>query len=391
MISALSRTGVQEFIASHEQADVQALLLKYPTIHDIPTAWIAAQIHGRRKAKEKLPLWYATRGIVYPSTIQLEQCSSSAVAKYRQTLGTGHSVADLCGGFGVDSFFLSHAFAYVDYVEPDQELLQIAQHNHKLLGATNIRYHQARAEYFLQASTDHFDLIFVDPSRRKENRKVVQLKDGTPNVVTLNPILLKRADQILIKSSPLLDLKQAYRELKAIDKFIVLSSENECKELLVSLKANSTSEPRIEAVDLNKEAPPIKFEFTWTDEKAATAKFSAPLTYIFEPNAAILKSGAFKLVSELYGLKKIAPSTHLYTGEKKIDDFPGRTFRVLETVALDKKLRDKFVDGYANILTRNYPLSVEEIKKKTGLGEGGKHFLICMRAQKPTTIIAERL
>ncbi len=390
MISILTRADVQEYIASNEHIDLQKLLLKHKEILGVPTAWIAQQILGRRKAKEKLAHWYNTPGIIYPPAINLEQCSSQATAKYKQGLVNGHHAADLTGGFGVDTFYLSQVFSIVDYIEPDEDLLKIAEHNHGLLGATNIRYYNKGAEDFLRENTMAFDLLFSDPSRRSGSRKVVRLEDSVPNVVDLKSLLLKKALHVLIKSSPLLDLTHAYRAMKNVDQFIVLAIENECKELLIGLRHEAPKEPTIHAVDLDKEGEPTPFAFTWSQEKHARAHFSLPLTYLYEPHSAILKAGAFKLVGERYRLLKLAPDTHLYTSDDKVSEFPGRMFKVVERVALDKKLKKKFDEGYVNILTRNYPLSVEEIKKRTGLEEGGKAYLICARAEKPVAILAER-
>ncbi len=391
-ISLLSRQDIQRFIVDNELVDVQKLLLRHKEILGVPTPSMVTQIQGRRKAKEKLPHWYSTPGVIYPATLNLEQCSSEATAAYKKNLVTGHHAADLTGGFGVDTYYLAQSFSLVDYVEPDSDLLRIVQHNHQLLGTSNIRYHNTTAEDYLKTTTDIFDLIFIDPSRRQGSRKVIRLADCVPDVISLRSELLGRSRQILIKTSPLLDLKEAYRELTSVDQFIVLAVENECKELLISLKRMAPEEPTIHAVDLDKDGEPTPFAFTWSQEKNTHTSFSTPLVYLYEPNAAILKAGAFKLVGQRYSVNKLAPDTHLYTSENKVVEFPGRLFRVIEHVALDKKLKEKFSGGYANILTRNHPLSVEEIKKKTGLAEGGMHYLICTRTEKkPIAMIAERL
>ncbi len=391
MISSLSGVDVQKFIASNEQADVQKLLLKHKEILGVPAVWVAQQIQGRRKAKERLPAWYNMPGIIYPPAINLEQCSSQISAMYKLLLVRGHHAADLTGGFGVDAYYLSQVFSIVDYVEPDEELLKIVKHNHELLGALNISYHHMTAEVFLRESRMAFDLFYADPSRREGSRKVIRLEDSIPDIVSLKSILLKKAQHVLIKSSPLLDLKHAYQELKKVDQFIVLAVENECKELLIGLRNESSEEPTIHAVDLDKQGDPMPFAFTWSQEKRAHPGFSAPLAYLYEPNAAILKAGAFKLVGETFGLKKLAPDTHLYTSNEKVREFPGRLFKVTELVRLDKKLKMKFSGGYVNILRRNHPLSVEEIIRKTGLQEGGERYLICTRGEKPLALIAERL
>lgn len=391
-IALITRPEVQRFIAEKENADVQDLVLRHQEILGLPSAWIATQIQGRRKAKEKLPLWYGTRNVIYPPAVNLEQCSSEATARYKQGLIDGHHVADLTGGFGVDTWFLSRVFTRVDYVEPDAQLLAIARHNHVMLGADNIRYHVQTASDFLESNGEAFDLIYADPSRRQGPRKVIRLADCAPDVCALQGVWLSRARQVLIKASPLLDLKQVSRELSHIDQFIVLAVDNECRELLLMLRRNSReSEPTIHAVNLSRDGEPTTFAFTWTQEKLARCESGEPQGYLYEPNAAILKAGAFKLIAKPYGLVKLSSATHLYTSDEKFDMFPGRIFRVIEQVSLDKKLRDRFEGNRVNLLVRNYPLRVEEILKKTGLVEGGDAYLIFTRTRKPLVLLARRI
>lgn len=391
-LALLTRPDVQQFIAGQERADVQELILRHKEILGVPSLWIATQIIGRRKAKEKLPLWYNLPGIVYPPSLNLEQCSSEATARYKQNLLKGHHSADLTGGFGVDTFFFSRVFDLHDYVEPDESLLTLAQHNHFLLGAGNIRYHKETAEQFIRSTDQAFDLIYVDPSRRADDRKVIRLADAIPNVVAMQEALLQRSRQLLIKASPLLDLKQVSRELPFIDQFIVLAHENECKELLIMLRrGNEPSEPTIHAVNLERDGEPTPFAFTWTQEKAAHVEYGNPRGYLYEPNSAIMKAGAFKLIGQQYGLTKLAAGSHLYTADEKYDEFPGRLFKNIEQVVLNKSLCAHFDGGQANILVRNFPQTVEEVKKQTGLTEGGTDYLICTRTDKPIVLIARRL
>lgn len=392
LIESLTTDEVQDFIITNEHLDINKLLLGKKSIFGVPTAWIANQIHGRRKAKEKLPLWYNTRGIVYPPSVNLEQCSSGATAQWKGKQVSGKIGADLTGGFGVDTYYISRVVPTMEYVDPNLELLTIAQHNHLLLGATNIRYHNTTAENFLKISAETFDFLLVDPSRRMGDRKTFHLQDCQPDVIQLRSGLLKKAAVAIIKSSPLLDLKQAFRELKTVSKFMVVSYENECKELLLFLRPEVPEEPTIEAVDLSKDGTSTTITFKWSDEKNAVAKSAPPQFFLYEPSAAILKAGAFKFIAQAFGLGKLAPDTHLYTSATVVPNFPGRVFRILEhPVALDKKLLKKFEAGYANIVRRNHPLTVEGIMKKTGLKEGGQHYLICTRGAKPMALIAERL
>lgn len=390
-ISLLSQPQVQQFIIDNEQSDVQKLVLRQNEILGVPSSWVAQQIQGRRKAKQKLPQWYNTPGILYPPSVNMEQCSSEVTAKYKQSLVGGHHAADLTGGFGVDAFFISKKFHLIEYVEPDESLLPLVRHNLSLLGAQNVSFHPQPAENFLANHSAIYDLIYLDPSRRQSSRKVFRFADCTPDLTKLKPKLLKRSSHLLIKASPLLDLKQSSRELGAIDQFIVLAAEGECKELLISLRRETGGEPTIHAVDLDREGEPTPFAFTWSQEKKASVDFSSPRAYLYEANPAIMKAGAFKLVGQRFGLSKLGPDTHLYTSGEKISSFPGRVFKVVEEVGLDRKLIERFAGGFANILTRNYPLSVEEIKKKSGLAEGGTRYLIATKTTKNVLLVADRL
>ncbi len=391
LIAKLSSQKVQAFIALHEREDVRDLLLKNRAVDGVPAAWIAYQIQGRQKSKDKLPLWHRTPGILYPPTVNLEQCSSEATARYKQTLLHGHHAVDLTGGFGVDSYCLSNSFAQVDYVEPDETLFLLARNNHQLLRASTIQHHQTDAETFLKSTVEVYDLAYIDPSRRHAARKVFRLADCSPDVISLKDVLLQRARTVLIKCSPLLDLRQAFRELGHVSQFIVLAVENEVRELLILLSREHVREPSIHAVNLDREGEPTAFAFTWEQEKEAVAKYGPVRQYLYEPNAAILKAGAFKLMSQRFGVAKLAPQSHWYTSDEKKDEFPGRMFRVVEQVKLDKTLRDRFPNHAANIVSRNHPLAVEEIRKKTGLVEGGDEYLLCTSTNKPIVLRALRL
>lgn len=391
-LSRITRPDVQQFIVDEELTDVQAMVLRHQEILGLPSSWIATQINGRRKAKNKLPLWYRTRGVVYPPALNLEQCSSEATARFKQSLVNGHSGVDLTTGFGVDSLFLSQAFSTFRSVEPDASLSIVTQHNLQVLGANNVQFHVKTAEAFLHSSLEGYDFLYVDPSRRSHSQKISRLTDSFPDVVELKTSLIKKASQVIIKASPLLDLKQAYRELPSIDQFIVLAHENECKEVLLVLRQlPENTEPVIHAVTLDKNGAARSLVFTWTSEKSADVVLGEPRKYIYEPHAAVLKAGAFKYVGQLHGLIKLAPDSHLYTSEKIQDDFPGRVFEITETVAIGRDLKKRFDQGQANIIVRNFPQTVEQVKKRTGLTEGGTEYLICTRAPRPIALIARRL
>jgi 16S rRNA G966 N2-methylase RsmD len=289
MIDSLLRKEVQDFILSHEQDDEKKLILQHKTILGVPSSRIAAQITGRRKSKTKIPLYYNTPGIIYPPGINLEQSSSERTAKFKAHIvkslpGTKTTFADLTGGFGVDTFFLSNVFKTAVYVEPDAMLMTYAQHNHKTLGAINITYQSTTAEEFLNTTESTFDCIFIDPSRRsKANQKVFRLTDCEPDVCTLLPSILERTSYILLKTSPLLDIQNGIQELQFVKRVYVVSMDNECKELLFLCNKQFHDEPKIIAINLTQESQLVQFKFS--EEKECVASFSESLTYLYEPNS----------------------------------------------------------------------------------------------------------
>ncbi len=375
--------NVQEFIRENESVDEKKLLLSRKEILGIPTTIIANQISGRRKAELKLPTWHQTKGIVYHSNLAIEQSSSEATARFKtqilnNLLKSRKSMADLTGGFGVDSFFFSKIFDQIDYIEPNKQLVEIVTHNHCQLQAINIQHHTQTAEEFLNDTGTQFDLIFLDPSRRDQsNRKVFRLIDCVPNILELQSMIFEKTNQFLLKASSLLDIQQGLREMTHVKKVFVVSVENECKELLFFADQNFSGEPIIEAVDLDRWGEVKEtFAFLASDEKKSEALFSKPLTYLYEPNSSLLKAGAFKLISSSFNFFKLHTNTHLYTSQELIPNFPGRIFKIETIDPTDKELKMLLPNGKANVATRNYPLSAEGLKKKLKLKDGGEKFVI---------------
>lgn len=382
-LSHIAQADIQNFLIEHENDDEKILVLKQKEIIGVPSSIIASQLSARRKAKSKLPTWFKTKGIIYPPTTNLEQSSSEATAIYKTAIldscvTTKEIAVDLTGGFGVDSFFLSTLFDSIHYVEPNADLFGITKHNHQQLGASNIIHHNLSAEEFIEQTDLAFDLAYIDPSRRDDHaRKVNKLADCFPNITSLQSIIFKKSKYLLIKASPLLDIQQGLREIPHVKRIFVVSVGNECKELLFLSERNFVGEPRIDAIDLWADGR-VRFSlsFTFPDERIAHAALGGPEVYLYEPNASILKSGAFKGVAEKFGLTKLDVNTHLYTSSVMVPDFPGKTF-LIESLHPDaKELKALLPEGQVNVVSRNYPLSPEEIKKKFRLRDGGQKFLI---------------
>lgn len=363
----------QEFIKLHLNKKISDIALLLSKRSDLDKNYIINQINGLQKAKNKLPEFYKNSDIIYPATISIEQCSSEQTATFKSKIINGNSLIDLTGGFGIDSFYFSKTIRDVTYIEPSISLFNTACKNFKTLNATNINSVNKTAEEFLDSISHKFDIAYIDPSRRSENQKVFMLVDCIPNIIDLQDDIFKIAPQIIVKTSPILDIKQSIKELKTVSEVWVVSVNNECKEVLYLLSKNSTSEIKINTVNLGNQNQ--DFSFTFNEEEIADVEYSNPLDYLYEPNTSILKAGAFKSICSKYELKKIAPNTHLYTSEKPIENFPGRPFKIEQTLPYNPKPFKKLGIKQANVSCRNFKDSVEQVKKKLNIKDGGEVYL----------------
>ncbi len=395
----LLQPQVQEFIRAHASSDIHELSLRQPAQRfGVPFRDIAVQIAGLQKAKHKLPQYFSTEGIVYPPSVNLEQCSSQKTAEYKAGQAAAFSTpsleccVDLTGGFGVDAFFLSQQYAELHYVEPDRELLLLARHNHRQLGALNITYHQKDALTFLRETTLTFDVAFLDPSRRTEtNQKKIELTGYSPDVRTLAPFLGTTFKRLMLKASPMLDIDRGLQVVRNVTKVSVVALGGEVRELLFFAESDCTEEPLLEAVDLSGDRQP--FSFRRSDESAAAVQYAGPLRYIYEPRPELLKAGAFRLIASRFGLAKLHANTHLYTSEKLVRDFPGRAYETL-TVAhrVGSDVMAAFPERRANVVVRNYPLTAAQLRTQAGLKEGGEGYLLAFSSPDgPTLVVAKRL
>ena len=367
----------QEFVQENESADPARLLLQGQKLQHLPLKKLVHYIQARQKIKQKLPDWYRNLQIIYPPTLSLEQSSSEITAAFKAELVAGNILIDLTGGFGIDSYYFAKKINEVIYVERQAELAAVTAYNALVLGAKNITFHTADAAEFLNIYTGTADWIYLDPARRdNRNQKVHLLADCEPDIVSLLPLLLTKGKNILLKASPMLDINQAIQDLRQVQKIYVVAVENECKEVLYHLSAHAGTNPQIETYNLLPGKESQYFGFTYADEEDAAVTYSLPLTFIYEPNAAILKAGGFKSLANHFALNKLHRSSHLYTSENIVQDFPGRIFKLKRTSRYQKKeLASYLPDQKANITVRNFPDSVAAIRKKTGLKEGGDQYL----------------
>jgi len=365
----------QEFISAHENEDVRDLALRFSG-EDMP--FLMAQVAGRQTAKHKIPSWYRIGEIVYPLHLSLEQASSEMTARYKASLvqeGKARFV-DLTGGMGVDFSFLYARFSHAIYLEQNEELCRIATHNFEMLGLNHATVLHGKSEDYL-SQMEKADLIYLDPSRRDEGgRKVFRMEDCSPDLTQLKDLLLEKADRVMIKYSPMLDISLAMKTVGDVSEVHVVSVENECKELLLILSKDA-GECRYHAVNLHKGGEKEVFCFTREEETQEAVLTSQPGSYLYEPNASVMKVGAFNAVANGYQVKKLHRHSHLYTSDLLVADFPGRIFTIDEVIVPNKKNIRRFVSEteQVNISVRNYPISVAEIRRKTGLKDGGERYL----------------
>ncbi len=387
----LTSKEVREFIRENLNADVQKLILNPPGEFNAHIKLIANQLLARQKAVGKLDNWVNDFNLIFPPPLSVEQASSERTATYKQSFFMGKQLVDLTGGMGVDCLVLSEHFEQTTYVEKEPQLAGVFQHNCIALRKT-ISIANTDAISFLRESglfTDtHF---FIDPARRDDHKqKVFKLADCTPNVLEILPLVQDPSNQLLIKLSPLLDLKATLAEIGNVKEVHIVAIKNEVKELLLLVDFNYQGEPLIKTINLDSTTQ--QYDFQISDEEHEESELGNLKKYLFEPNAAILKAGAFKKIGTDFRLAKIHPNTHLFTSDQIIEDWPGRMFEVIETDT--KRNLDRYLtNGQINVMTRNYPLSPTELKKKMKVKDGGDYFLIGFRDQhsKPQLVVAKKV
>ena len=385
-----------QFSKDHEHINVHELALqasKFPEI-DIPQA--LQQIKGLQVAKSKLPSWYRFDNVIYPVQLSLEQCSSEDTALYKQSLcDISKVMVDLTGGFGIDISFLSKNFSKAIYVEQQESLVELAKHNFSVLGLHNIEVVNADAVDYL-SKIDAVDMIYIDPARRDvKGRKTVSIEDCTPNLLDIQSMLDSKAERVMIKLSPMLDISLALKSLPNISEVHIVSVDNECKELLFIKEQNFRGvEPILHCINIMSTSD--CFSFSRTEEENTLADYTSSLNrYLYEPNASLMKAGAYKVVCDRYNVKKLHLSSHLYTSDLIINDFPGRKFKILTVSSLNKKdiKRDFSIIKQANIATRNFPLKAEELRKRLNLKDGGNIYIFgtTLSDNQKVLLICEKL
>lgn len=365
---------VQDFITTNLNSDITKLILKGSPFNNISIQELSNQIISKQKSKNKLPNWFNTQNVYYPPKISIEQTSSEITANYKSNLVSGDAIIDITGGFGIDAFYFAKKFKNVIHSEINDEVSKIVAHNYQQLKVNNIQTVASDGLEFLKNTNQKFDCIYIDPSRRDDIKgKVFLLKDCLPNVPENIDFLFTKSANILIKNSPMLDITATINELKFVKEIHIIAVNNEVKELLFLLKKEYKGMVNVNTVNLLKDK---NQEFNFILKNNSDLKYNSPQKFIYEPNAAILKSGGFNQITKQYNVGKLHQHSHLYTSEEIIENFPGRIFKIDAVFSYNKKqLKKELAIDKANITTRNFPKTVAQIRKETKLKDGGNIYL----------------
>ncbi|MDE1206685.1 class I SAM-dependent methyltransferase [Tenacibaculum larymnensis] len=365
---------VQSYINNNLKVSIEQFIFKGSPFKDVSVQELANQVIAKQKSEKKLPTWFQTKNIYYPPKLSIEQTSSEITAEYKSKLVNGDSIIDITGGFGVDCYAFSKRFKKVVHCEINEELSEIVSYNYQQLEVSNIRTVATDGLEYLKNTSEKFDCIYIDPSRRNDTKgKVFLLSDCLPNVPEHLDFLFEKSNTILVKNSPVLDISSTINELKFVKEIHVVAVNNEVKELLFLLTKEYKQLIKLSTVNLLKNSAQ-RFNFNLGD--GFKSEYSTPLKYLYEPNSAILKSGGFNQIANQQKVNKLHQHSHLYTSEKLVKDFPGRIFEINNVFTYNKKkIKKQITDTKANITTRNFPKTVAQLRKETKLKDGGNTYL----------------
>lgn len=366
-------SAVQEYIKTHIKDDVSKIALSKAVFEGVSSTELAGQIAAKKKSLYKLPTWFHQNYIYYPPLLSIEQCSSELTADYKSKLVVGDTLIDLTAGFGVDSFFFAKIAKKVISCEIDHSLSEISAHNARVLGAHNIECLAANGLEILTNNELNFDTIYIDPARRSGNNKVFKLKECTPDVTSHLNLFLKKAQRIIIKTAPLLDIAAGITELQNVSEIHIVSVKNECKELLWVIDKNFTAETKIVCITLNEIKKSFSFKLSALQTKIDIAT-TTPEGYLYEPDVALLKSGAFNLIAKEFELQKLHQHSQLYFSADVKSNFLGRIFEIKSVLSLNEFKKEKKLTG--NVIVRNFPEKAETLVKKYKIVPNHDDFII---------------
>lgn len=384
-------TKEEALIKQHINADIRRLALSLKSEEGVRKEIVLQQIAGRQTMRHKVPSWAAVDNIIYPKHLSMEQCSSETTARYKASLvGSGELLIDLTGGFGVDFIFMAQAFRHGIYVEVSDELCNIARHNFKALRSGETTIVCGNGVQYMDSLNTKADIIYIDPARRnKDGGKTVRIADCTPDLTAIEEMLVSKSNKVIAKLSPMLDINDALSRLSHVNEVHIVSTDNECKELLFVMSSAPTSSVSTVAVNITN-GTTQRFVCQHDDEGNTSCRYTDTLCrYLYEPNSSIMKSGAFKCVAAHFDIDKLNPNSHLYTNDSLIDNFPGRRFEIIHQFGFSKNELSVLKEyKQANIAVRNFPLRPDELKKKLKLKDGGEIYIFATTLNNGKHVLA---
>ncbi len=388
---SILQPDIQEFINNNLDKNISELALSPPQF-DVDWLEILNQIQAKTKSKHKLSTWFLTPIIYFPPKISIEQSSSEKTAAYKADIVSGQNLIDLSGGFGVDAFYFSKKIQEIVHCELDTKLSEIVAYNFMQMKLKNIKCFNYDSYDVLKKLDQQFDWIYVDPSRRNQDKgKVFLLQDCLPNIPTNLDFYFKYSQQILIKTAPFLDITAGLSELQNVKNIHIVAIDNDVKEVLWHIEKDYTGDICIKTINFEKEKN-IVFDFIW-NKKVSNTSYFLPQKYLYEPNAAIMKSGGFDQIMLQFEVFKLHKHSHLYTSNQAIL-FPGRSFIIEKCFDYSKQNMKKYLEKtQANLTTRNFVESVSNLRKKWRIIDGGSKycFFTTDGNNKKTVLICKKI
>lgn len=383
---------IQAFLKEKAAERPQTIALQKSPFPLVSSRELANQLDGYQRSISKLPTWARSEGIYYPDKINMEQSSSEKTALLKlRLIEPGSRLIDLTGGFGVDSYYFSSICKEVLYCELNAQLAEIVAYNAGILGAKNIRFApKDGVDVLMQQDDDSLDYIYVDPSRRTKSQRFFLLEECEPDIVHLQDQFFQKSKTIISKVSPLLDISKAISQLKHCKSVTVVSVDGDCKELVFVQEKDFSGDVMVHVIALLRDQH-YELSYPFRQEKEIELSYSEPLNYVYDPDVAVLKAGAFKTIAQQYNIHKLHQHSHLYTSSEWIPDFIGRSFQIIEILPF-ASLKKSNPYPKAHVQSKNFPLKVDEIRKKFKIKDGHEIYLffttdkdeklICIAAKK---------
>ena len=377
---------VVDFIRANEKTDIAALALKKSPFPEVPMKAIVQQLYGRKVARKKFPFLVAYDQFRFPVKESLEQASSEATARYKAELMHGERFVDLTGGMGIDTYLIGQSFAETAYVEPNRELYELTSANFSHLGFSSCTTHNTTSEEFIRENTSKFDWAYIDPSRRIDGSRKTSIHNYIPNLVELLPRIVKMSKDVMIKLSPMQDIDECINVLPSVCGIWVISSNNEVKELVLHVR-DDESVKDVTVVDLSNR---INKEYrSGFESRGDSITYDGVKKYIYQPAPAIIKAGLQNKMANDLGIFKLHPNTQLFTSDVYFDGFFGRVFEIEHMTTLNTKQIQKFLPHKkANVISKNYPLTPDQIKRKIKIKDGGEKYLIAFTGYNESKAVA---